>query len=121
MISRRTADLCDDRSNESRSFFSQRHVGPASRPTVSQALKEHWIMQKAPVESFWRSRPGVVLGMLLVIGVFYVVREHFVHVSQALPYLILLLCPLMHLFGHRHGGHRHDADSPETHSDGKRS
>lgn len=54
---------------------------------------------------FWRSTPGTVLGMLLVIGLFYLVREHFAHVSQALPYLILLLCPLMHLLGHHHGGH----------------
>lgn len=39
--------------------------------------------------------------------VFYVAREHYSHISQALPYLILLLCPLMHLFGHNHGGHSH--------------
>ena len=56
---------------------------------------------------FWRGRAGVVLLMLGVIGLFYVVREHFEHAVQALPYLILLLCPLIHLFGHRHGGHRH--------------
>jgi hypothetical protein len=74
-----------------------------------------------PLASFWQSKPGIVLGMLLVIGLFYVVREHFVHVSQALPYLILLLCPLMHLFGHHHGGHghRHHADKAATHKDEK--
>ena len=63
---------------------------------------------------FWRSRFGIVLIMLVVIGLFYVVREHYGHLSQALPYLILLLCPLMHLFGHggHHGGHRsNDTDS----------
>jgi hypothetical protein len=35
------------------------------------------------------------------------------HVTQAVPYLFLLACPLMHLFhGHgrgRHGGHDHQA------------
>jgi len=46
--------------------------------------------------------------MLAVIGLFYVVREHFDHAVQALPYLILLLCPLLHLFGHKHGGHDGD-------------
>ncbi|WLG86781.1 DUF2933 domain-containing protein [Pseudomonas cucumis] len=54
--------------------------------------------------SFWRSKSGIALGMLLVIGLFYLVREHYGHISPILPYLILLLCPLMHLFGHHHGG-----------------
>lgn len=57
-----------------------------------------------PAPSFWRSKPGIALGMLLVIGLFYLVREHYGHISPILPYLILLLCPLMHLFGHHHGG-----------------
>lgn len=31
---------------------------------------------------------------------------HRVHVIEVLPFLLLLSCPLMHLFGHhRHGGH----------------
>ena len=35
--------------------------------------------------------------------------EHEVHILNALPYLLLLLCPLMHLFMHGggHGGHDH--------------
>jgi hypothetical protein len=33
--------------------------------------------------------------------------EHRAHVIQALPYLLVLLCPLMHLF-HGHGGHHHE-------------
>ncbi|MDR8364266.1 DUF2933 domain-containing protein [Pseudomonas sp. JL3] len=57
-----------------------------------------------PAPSFWHSKPGIALGMLLVIGLFYLVREHYGHISPILPYLILLLCPLMHLFGHHHGG-----------------
>jgi Cu+-exporting ATPase len=39
------------------------------------------------------------------VGVDYLLTEHLTHVTQALPYLFLLACPLMHLFGHRHGGH----------------
>jgi len=39
--------------------------------------------------------------------------EHKVHILGALPYLLLLICPLMHLFMHGgghggHGGHGHD-------------
>ncbi|WP_207258460.1 DUF2933 domain-containing protein, partial [Pseudomonas sp. GW456-11-11-14-TSB2] len=43
---------------------------------------------------FWKSKIGIALIMLAVIGVFYVAREHYGHLSQGLPYLILLLCPL---------------------------
>lgn len=60
-----------------------------------------------PNSSFWRSKPGIVVGMLAVIALFYVLREHYSHAMGLLPYLILLLCPLMHLFGHRHSGHGH--------------
>lgn len=68
-----------------------------------------------PSPSFWRSKAGVALIMLLVIGVFYLLREHYSHASQMLPYLILLLCPLMDLFGDKHGGHashRNATDDP---------
>ncbi|MBG0843171.1 MULTISPECIES: DUF2933 domain-containing protein [Pseudomonadaceae] len=60
---------------------------------------------------FWKSKIGIALIMLAVIGIFYVAREHYGHLSQALPYLILLLCPLMHLFGHNHGGHSHSSST----------
>ena len=62
---------------------------------------------------------GVVLIMLVAIGVFYVVREHFSHVSPYLPYLILLICPLMHFFGHGHGEHGGHVDPSETNKDEK--
>ena len=51
--------------------------------------------------------------MVAVILAFYVLREHWGHVFGLLPYLILLACPLMHLFMHhgdQHGpGHNHPA------------
>jgi hypothetical protein len=31
--------------------------------------------------------------------------RHAEHVWSLLPFLIVLACPLMHLFGHGHGGH----------------
>jgi hypothetical protein len=49
------------------------------------------------------------------VGVYYLLTDHLTHVTQAIPYLLLLACPLMHLLhGHGHGrgsGHRgrHDA------------
>ena len=69
---------------------------------------------------FWRSKTGVVLIMLVAIGGFYVVREHFGHVSPYLPYLILLICPLMHFFGHGHGNGGHGRHgSSEANKDDK--
>ncbi|WP_243395697.1 DUF2933 domain-containing protein [Sphingomonas oleivorans] len=35
----------------------------------------------------------------------YLLTRHQSHALQLLPYLVLLACPLMHLFMHR--GHRH--------------
>ena len=73
-------------------------------------------VENAP-SSFWRSKTGVLLIMLVAISAFYVVREHFSHVSPYLPYLILLICPLMHFFGHGHGGHGRNADQAEANKD----
>ena len=54
----------------------------------------------------WRSPAMVASAMLIQIIAFYVLREHWSHVVGAWPYLLLLLCPLMHVFMHRgHGGH----------------
>ncbi len=52
-----------------------------------------------------RARPwGVALLMLGLIAAFFLLREHWNHVAGSWPYLLLLACPLMHLF-HGHGGH----------------
>jgi len=40
----------------------------------------------------------------------YLLATHTGHALAAAPYLLLLACPLMHVFGHRH---RHD-HKPET-------
>lgn len=46
---------------------------------------------------------------LMVIGAGFLMVQHWVHVPQYLPYLLLALCPLMHIFMHRgHGGHGED-------------
>jgi hypothetical protein len=47
---------------------------------------------------------------LAVIVVFFVLREHWAHALGLAPYLLLLACPLMHLF-HGHGGHDHKGGS----------
>lgn len=44
---------------------------------------------------------------LAVLGA-YLLWNHTGHIIYALPYLFLLACPLMHVFGHHHGHHGHD-------------
>lgn len=56
----------------------------------------------------WRRPRTVAVVMLLLIGGFYLLREHWGHVTGAWPYLLLLACPLMHLMhGHGKQGHHH--------------
>ncbi len=50
------------------------------------------------------SRNGPVLIAFLAIAAFFLITEHRAHLFGALPYLLLLACPLLHLF-HGHGGH----------------
>ncbi len=52
--------------------------------------------------------------MVAAIGAFYLLREHWNHVAGNWIYLLLLACPLMHLFhGHGgHGGHKAQPDPP---------
>lgn len=46
-----------------------------------------------------------ILVAFLAIAAFYLFTEHRAHLFGALPFLLLLACPLMHLFMH----HGHDA------------
>jgi hypothetical protein len=60
-----------------------------------------------PPPAFWRSPAGLTLLLAVAVGGFYLVSEHTAHLFGALPYVIVLACPLMHMFMHRgHGGHR---------------
>jgi hypothetical protein len=62
--------------------------------------------QSQPKRSFFRSPEGIALVVFALVGGFYLWSEHRAHVFGALPYILLLACPFMHLFMHRgHGGH----------------
>jgi len=61
---------------------------------------------KEPNSGAWsNSRWGLVLLGFLAIAAFFLWEEHKAHVLGALPYVLLLLCPLLHLFHGRHGDH----------------
>lgn len=52
------------------------------------------------------------------IALFFLWTEHGAHLLGALPYVLVLLCPLVHLFMHRgHQGHGADRVGDERHTD----
>ena len=66
--------------------------------------------------SFWRSRYAIGLIVIGAIAAYFLLTEHLAHVVGALPYLLLLACPLMHVFmhhGHSGHGHHHDHSSAD--------
>lgn len=56
-----------------------------------------------------RSRTGFVAVAFLAITAFLLLSEHRAHTLGLLPFMLLLACPLLHLFMHgghgSHGGH----------------
>ncbi len=57
---------------------------------------------------FWRSRYAIGLLVFGAVAAYFLLSEHRAHFFGVLPFLLLLACPLMHMFmhgGHRHGGH----------------
>lgn len=79
--------------------------------------------------SAWSSYSRTVFFAFAAIALALIAYEHRVHVLGILPWLLILACPLMHLFMHHgHGGHtghsRHDhashgtgASQPKTEED----
>jgi len=68
-----------------------------------------------------KSKANMALIIFLLIGAYFLVTEHRAHltrwVSYWWPYVLLLACPLIHLFmhgGHGHGGHVSSDASNET-------
>lgn len=71
-----------------------------------------------PKRFFWTTPNGLAAIVLIGIVGYYLLTEHRAHVFAALPWLILLLCPLLHVFMHRgHGGHGHDGNSGPNHDE----
>ena len=73
--------------------------------------------QKFTFGEWLRSRAGLTLIAFLAIAAFFLITEHTAHFFGFLPYALLLLCLLLHLFMHSghggndiHGGHQHTED-----------
>lgn len=66
-------------------------------------MEEHGHPQApAPVAKSWVF--WAFVGFALV-GLWFLITFHAEHTWQYLPFVLLLACPFLHLFGHR--GHRH--------------
>ncbi|HAT1868132.1 TPA: DUF2933 domain-containing protein [Legionella pneumophila] len=74
---------------------------------------------------FWSSPSGLVAIVIIGIIGYYLIVEHGVHIASFLGasplVLLVLLCPLMHLFMHKgHGGHgeghHHKSDNEDNDS-----
>lgn len=68
-----------------------------------------------------KSRSNITLIVFLIIGAFFLITEHRAHLvgwlSSYWIWLLLLACPLMHLFmhgGHDHGDHGSSGASNES-------
>lgn len=61
---------------------------------------------------YWTSLHGLIAVSLIVAALYFILVEHAEHTLPYLPFLILALCPLMHVFMHKsHSGHRHEKGS----------
>jgi hypothetical protein len=74
-----------------------------------------------------RTRGGQTLLVVLGLAGLYALVEHWAHAAPFLPWLLILGCPLAHLFMHRghgslggHGGPGRQDDGPERPSGGKK-
>jgi len=60
----------------------------------------------APVRPEGATRAHWVFAGFLAIAAYLLGSEHRAHLAQVLPWLVVLACPLMHIFMHRgHGAH----------------
>jgi hypothetical protein len=61
--------------------------------------------------NFWLTPNGLAAMGLIGAVLYFLLTEHRAHFIYGLPFLILLLCPLMHMFMHGgHGGHGGDGE-----------
>lgn len=65
--------------------------------------------------AWWKTPSGIACLFFLAAGAYFLLTEHTAHVVPYLPWLIILLCPLMHFF--HHGGHGHGKNHVKTSSE----
>lgn len=80
---------------------------------------QHQPSSEEPRKPFWKTPLGWAFIGFAAIAAFFLITEHTAHTITFLPWLLLLACPLIHIFGHGHGGH--DGHSQQDQSEPKES
>ena len=78
-----------------------------------QEEKKMTVNRGSPSNGFFQYKSRLVLVGFLAISAFFLLTEHTAPVFGALPFILLLACPLLHLF--IHGGHGSPAGGGESH------
>jgi hypothetical protein len=79
-----------------------------------QAQQEDHSMNDSK-RNFWLTPNGLAAIGLIGGVLYFLLTEHRAHFIYALPFLILLLCPVMHIIMHgRHGGHAGEQGGAHT-------
>ncbi len=67
----------------------------------------------------WTTGQKWTVGIALAILLFFLLAEHRAHFLGFLPWLLLIACPLLHVFMHRsHGGHEGHGHGDAASQDG---
>ncbi len=83
---------------------------------------DHADRQSRPEGNFLTSRAGIALLVLLAIAGYLLFTEHRAHVLGAGLFLLLLACPLLHVFMHGgHSGHGGDESGSSPRRESERS
>lgn len=72
----------------------------------------HYPSQAPRPPRFWATRYAIGFLVLGGIATYFLFSEHRAHFAGALPFALLLACPLLHVFMHRgHSGHDHGGEA----------
>lgn len=66
---------------------------------------EHLHNTESNKVGLFSKKTWIMIFIIGLIGLGSLFKNHTTHILSVLPYLILLACPLMHIF--MHGGHNH--------------
>jgi hypothetical protein len=73
-------------------------------------------------KSFWRSRYAIGFVVFAAVAAYFLLSEHRAHFLGALPWLLILACPLMLVFMHGgHGGHGGHGSGHDHSGEGQKS
>ena len=64
------------------------------------------IKSQSSMAVWYKRRANLPYMLLIGAAGLYILTDHWAHAAPYLPWLLILACPLMHVFMHRgHGGH----------------